>query len=242
MKVSKINQSLLLASLLLCFCSFVAVAQSRRAPTAQAPPPPPRPIAAEAKSPAIKVDVNGHFNGPAYTNEALGFALTLPQGWQVQDTGVQQQFAEKASQATVDASSNKAAMQASVARTTLLFITIKPTEGRINPLVVGITEDISLVFSVRTIEQYIESLRRAGEVEGSPLRFDEKMTIEEIGGVKFGVIGAGPRNPETALPPSVGQRYYVTLRKNHALTFILTYDGAAQLQACREILNSLKFQ
>ena len=154
---------------------------------------------------------------------------------------MQQQFAELASRATGETLKNQpAASQSAVARTTLLLIAVKPTEGKVNPLVVGMTEDISLIFNVRTIEQYMESLRRAGE--STPIRFDEQTTIEELGGIKFGVVGATPRNPETAQSSNVRQHYYITLRKNRALVFILTYDGAEQLQACREILNSLKFQ
>lgn len=101
-------------------------------------------------------------------------------------------------------------------------------------------EDISLAFNVRTLAQYLENMRRASE--STPLKFDEQTTIEEIGGIKFGVVGAAPRNPVSVPSATVQQRYYITLRKNHALAFILTYDGAEQLQACREILNSLKFQ
>jgi hypothetical protein len=241
MKVSKINQTLLLASLLLCFCSVASVAQSRRTTRKQIPPPsPPRPIAAEAKPPTVKVDVDGQFNGSTYTNEALGFALTLPQGWQAQDTGVKQKFAESTGRATGEVSKDQAEAQASVERTTLLLIAIKPTGGRVNPSVVGMTEDISVIFNVRTVEQYIDSVRRVSEA--TPLKFDDKSTTEEIGGIKFGVVGAVPRDPATTPSPTVRQLYYITLRKNHALAFILTFDGEEQLQACREILSSLKFR
>jgi len=186
------------------------------------------------------VDATGKLNGSVYTNDALGFTLTLPAGWEAQDREVQQRFAEAVTEKTDEITKGEAGARASVSRSTVFLIAVKPTDDRTNPAVVGMIEDIRLAFSVRTPRQYLENIRAASQ--NTPLIFDDKSSTEQINGVEFGMIGAGPKDPKASPSPTLRQRYYVTLRKNHAVIFILTYDGDTQLQACLEMLNSLKLQ
>jgi hypothetical protein len=186
----------------------------------------------------VRVDISGGFNGPTYTNNALGFTVTLPLGWQVQDREVHEQFAESATKKTEEITEGKPGAQASVERTKLLFIALKPTDGLTNPSVVAMTEDLTLVFNIRTPRQYLESMRQVAA--NSPLVFDDQITTEKINGVEFGVSGAAPRDTMSAPSPGIRQRYYVILQKNRALGFILTYDGNEQLRACMDMLNSFK--
>ena len=75
----------------------------------------------------------------------------------------------------------------------------------------------------------------------APIAFTEP-TSEVIGGVEYGVIGAGKPDPETHVVTTVAQYYYVTIRKNHALGFVLTPSDPEHLQECKDVLARVKFQ
>jgi len=242
MKRSKISCSAIILFMLLACCASASFAQSNRAPAARpspSPAPPPDPLPATQQT-GVRLDVTGKFNGLVYTNSALGFTLTLPPGWQVQDSDVQQQFAEATTKKAAEVKEGRAAAQASLSRTTLLFIVIKPTDQRINPTIIGLAEDIRLAFSTRTVHQYLESMRSISI--DSPFVFDANSTTERINGVEFGLLGSTPKEPHAPAMANLRQRYYVIIRRNHALGFILTYDGPEQLQACMEVLNTFKLQ
>ncbi|HVG31999.1 MAG TPA: hypothetical protein VM911_02930 [Pyrinomonadaceae bacterium] len=222
----------------LCFCAVSATRAQSGRPPAPRPTPSPAPPPAAAKPPSLRVDTTGKLNGSVYTNEALGFTLTVPAGWEAQDKEVQQQFADSVSEKSDEILKDTPSTRASVSRTTIFLIAIKPTNEKTNPAVIGMIEDIQLAFSVRTPYQYLENLRAAAR--NTQLVFDDKSTTEQINGVEFGLIGARPKDPNASASTTLQQRYYVTMRKKHALVFIVTYDGDKQLQACMELLNSLK--
>lgn len=219
--------------LLLC-CASLSVPQSRRAATARPipPPPPPKPVATE--------DVSGTLEGSTYTNKFFGFTLTLPDGWQAQDKDVQQQLTRRAREKAKEFKSvDQRAAQSSVPGPTLLLLAIKPTNGATNPIFFAAAENIALAFNIRTPPQYIAQVRRY-EKE-SPVVMEDKVTTERVGGVEFAVVGIRPRDPTHAASATVQERYYVTLRKNHAISFVLTYHTPDQMQACLDVLNSLTF-
>jgi len=233
------SRNLSIALLFIGLCATISVAQSKRSPSTQPPPPRPAPTSTDLKPATIAVDVTGSFAGQSYTNRALGFGLTLPPGWQAEDREVQNRFAEKVSQkAAENTAGRQPAAQASVARTTLLFVAVKPTDGKTNPIILAMAEDIALVFNIRTSRQYLEATR-SSNASMTPLVFDDQITTEKISGVEFGMLAA---NPKDSTAYSARQRYYVTLRHNHAIAFVLTFRGNEELQACLEVLNSLKFE
>ena len=205
--------------------------QAQRRPTSQPAPSPPPPART-----GIKIDVKGSFDGQNYTNKPLGLSMILPQGWEPQDTETQRQLAEKVDETVHDRSGGTAAAQASVSRTAILFILVRPTEGRTNPTILGMVEDIALAFNVRTPTQYLMAARAIAEK--SPLVFDNHVTTETINGVEFAWLVAVPKDPSS----SARQRYYVTLRRNHAISFVVTYHGDDELKSGMEVLHSLKFE
>lgn len=231
------RNNLSIALLFIGLCATVSIAQSKRGPSTQPPPPRPAPTPTDFKPASVAVDVTGSFTGQEYVSPALGFNLTLPQSWQAEDREVQTRFAERASEKVAEnAAGRQPAAQASVARTTLLFVAVKPTDGKTNPIIMAMAEDIALVFSIRTSRQYLEATR-SSNAGITALVFDDQITTEKIGGVEFSMLGASP----TVATSPLRQRYYVTLRHNHAIAFVLTFHGDEELRACLEVLNSLKF-
>jgi hypothetical protein len=199
---------------------------------------PPQPVPTPPVVPAngIKLDAKGVFAGSHYSNALLGLTFDLPAGWELQDSDTGAQFAARATEKGAEAGQGRPAAQASLARTTLLFLLVRPTQTATNPSVVVLSEDIALVFNVRTPEQYLMGMRK--QAGAAPLSFDSYTTNEKINGVDFAWMGAVPKNPNLAL----GQRYYVTIRNHHAIGLVMTFHSEAELNACLEVLNALKFK
>src|SRR2546423_7631333 len=144
----------------------LCAAQSRRV---SPPPPVPRPTPI-ATAGGIKVDVRGSFDGSIYSNKVLGFNVSVPQGWQVEDTDTRSEFAAAVSEKSIAANPGKPEIKASLARTNLLFILVRPTTTATNANFFAMSEDIRLVFNIRTPEQYLMATRKTGE--NSPLLFE----------------------------------------------------------------------
>ncbi len=236
-KITKNASSLVV----LACCASISVGQARRTqlPRGSNPPPPPLPAAV-----APRIDVSGKLEGSTYTNAFFGFTLTLPHGWQAQDIEVKKQFTEVVKdKAQEDSVMRQRAYQASIARTSLLLIAVKPTEERTNPLVISMAEDIGLAFNIRTPRQYAEQLRQLSIIDkNSLLIFEDEVKTERIGGVEFAVVDAVARNPNITPVAKARQSYYLTVRNKYGISFILTYHSPEELQACKEMLASLKFQ
>ena len=236
-------KSLLL--LLICLGVFDATsirAQSGRAParpgtdarSANDAPPDARP--ANDAQPVVHLDAAGNFDGTVYKNSSLGFSVTVPKGWEVQDKEVERAFASGAAEQTREIAGSEQSANESIDRTRLLFIAIKSSETNFNPSVIAMSEDISLAFDIRSSHQYIARLRSAAA--RTPLVFEPETADETINGVSFGVVGAA----SVSQAGKVRQRYYVAIFKHQALLFILTFHDDAQLKTCRELLASIKSQ
>lgn len=237
---------------MLAVCAFVptATAQSRRAsvpPSAQPVSPPPRALPLGDPKPSPRADVSGKFEGQTYVNKALGLSLVLPDGWQAQDTEVQQQLTNTVSERMKERTQKadpavQRAVQSSVARSTILLVAVKPSDDKISANMLAIAENIAVMLSVRTPRQYLELARHTNSIGDSPIVLDEEVKNEKIGEVDFAFVNAHLRNPQLAASSTVQQRYYAMMRKNYAVMFVLTYGTPAQLQSCLDVLKSLKLQ
>lgn len=245
--------SLLICLLALTGCAAITTtttAQARRAQAPQSsaqPPPPPRSVLLGDPKLTSRVDVSGKLEGQTYVNKALGFTLTLPQGWQAQDTDVQQQLVD-ASRERMQERTQKAdpavqrAVRSSIARSTMLLVAVKPSEDKVTANIMAIAENIAIMLSVRTPRQYLELARHTNSIGDSPIVLEDEIKTEQIGEVDFAFLHAHPRNPQLAASSTVQQRYYAMVRKNYAIMFALTYGTPEQLQSCLEVLKSLKLQ
>ena len=182
------------------------------------------------------MDAKGSFDGQVYTNKVLGFSLTVPEGWQFQDPETQTQFAARATERSAEMAQNSAGAKASLNRTKLLFILVRPTMTATNPTIVGMLEDVALAFNVRTPEQYLMAARNA--IANNPtLLFDSYTTSEKVNGIDFSWMGAHPKNPSV----NVAQRYYATLQNHQAIGFVMTFHSADELEWCLQVLQGIKF-
>lgn len=190
--------------------------------------------------PKIKVDLTGKFSGQRYVNEGLGLEVTLPDGWQFQDDEVNQKFAEKASERGATMSGGSKAMETSMSHSKILFLAVKPTDSRTNPTILGMAEDVSLAFNVRSPRQYLE-IMRLQPFENNPLVFGDRITDEVINNVQFAFLGASARDPMVMAQFNLRQKYYVTLRKHYAIGLVLTYHSPDELESLMEVIRSVKF-
>lgn len=249
------NKTLVTLALTL-FVPTVASAQARRKPPrpapvtrteiVPAPVPPPQQMTAPPTV-VLRADLSGRLDGSTYTNNLLGVQVTLPAGWQASDPGVKRQIEEQVKQEASESIQNKPAssrreLQASVARTSPLLLAIKPTDATSNPVMFLMSEDISVVPLITSPKQYAAALvRSSGDDAASQLLFDTQLQSERIGAVEYTVATARPRDKQSAAP-GVEQRSYITVRRNHALAFILTFAGEEQRQACLDVIRAVEYR
>lgn len=140
--------------------------------------------------PAARADVSGKFEGQTYVNKTLGFILTLPPGWQTQDTDVQQQLIDVARERMQERAQKsdpavQRAVRASFSRTTMLLVAVKPSEDKISPNIMAVAENIAIALSVRTPRQYLEQVRRTNTIGESLSAFEDEIKTEQIGGLSL---------------------------------------------------------
>lgn len=191
----------------------------------------------------MSVDAVSRFDGQSYVNKSLGFSVTLPVGWQAQDSDVQRQIAARASESArgIANERNRREMDNSIDRSRILLTAVKPTETSFNLVALVMSEDIRIALHVRTPRQYAEQMRRLSAAPALPIVFEGETMTERIADAEFAVMEARPRDPASVPTPDVRQKYFVTLRKNHALIFILSYSSPEQLRECRALLDTLRF-
>lgn len=223
----------------------VANAQARQQ-SRPAPPPAPKPLPTVNKvAPYFPPDTGATLVGATYTNPFLGFMLTFPDGWEVQNADVIKRANEYADRVVQEATSDdpqqtQRAIQQSMARTTHLLFAIKRSAVT-NAVFQSATEDLTSAIVIPTARQYAESARRTINAIEGPMVFGDTVTTERIGSEEYAVIKARPRTPPP-LAPDMEQLYYITIRKRHAVTFIITFSTPEERQACINALNAIKFQ
>lgn len=241
----------LLLLLALLGAAQVADAQARRTPRPTPPPAaPPAPAAPRPANPppprqqaVIGVDETGTFEGRTYANSALGFSLTLPAGWEAQDSDVQKEVLNRSADKVNEMVTTRGSkFDDSINRTKMLLIAVKPTDAAFSPSVTVMVEDIRAAIHVRTPKQYVEQMRKLLSLNPNlPIKFVGEPIASSVAGADFSSIEAGPSDPQATV--IFGQQYMVTLRKNRALVFILTYDGSpGQMKECQAVIEALRFQ
>ncbi len=224
---------------MMAFSSSPALAQSRRTSNVKtaplpAPAAPPRPYT----SPPVQA---GTFTGNTFTHNQLGFTLTLPDGWQVQNEEVKKAIVDVGKgilNSTPEGKSKLRNIGEKTIQSGLLLLTVRPGTERINPAF-GITaENIAVHLSVRTPQQFYARAREFLNAPNAPFQFSDELEIEQIGGMTYGTVEGKPKQE---IPFPIRQRLYITIRHNHAILINMLYVSDEQMQQCLEVLRLMKF-
>jgi hypothetical protein len=184
-----------------------------------------------------EVAASGTLTGSTYENRYFGLTLTVPAGWQVQDSSFKQQARERGKElVTSDDPAKRAEIIRAADNTlSLLMISEYPVGGSVpfNPMIVCGAEKVPSSMVKDT--DYISALKQTLQFSRVTMSVVKDVYSQTLGGVEFSVI-------DLALDiqgATVNQSYYAHIMKGYALFFIVVYQTNEQLNAESEILRSV---
>ena len=183
----------------------------------------------------------GRFEGSVYHNDYLGFTITLPSEWSIQDPQTTQQMVRTGEKILAGSNENmQAALEAGESRNLNLFMAFKHPYGSpvpYNPSLNAVAESVSHAPGIKTGADYLFHAKRLLESGQMKFSFPREVYSETLAGVPFHVM-----TTEVAVPPveAVKQEYYATVRRGYVLLLILSYSTEQEKAELRSILDTVK--
>jgi len=193
------------------------------------------------KRPGQQMDA-GRFEGRVYHNDYLGFQITIPAEWSIQDreiTDEKMRIGKKIAAGGDEAV--QASLEASETRTVNLVTAFQHLQGapvNYNSSISCVAEGVAHLPGIKTGGDYLFHAKRVLQGGLVPCAFPREVYTETVAGVEFHVLTAEMALEQTKI---IKQDYYATLRKGYTLLLILSYSTDEQKQALRDILTTVRF-
>jgi len=184
----------------------------------------------------------GRFEGRVYHNDYLGFQITIPAEWSIQDreiTDEKMRIGKKIAAGGDEAV--QASLEASETRTVNLVTAFQHLQGapvNYNSSISCVAEGVAHLPGIKTGGDYLFHAKRVLQGGLVPCAFPREVYTETVAGVEFHVLTAEMALEQTKI---IKQDYYATLRKGYTLLLILSYSTDEQKQALRDILTTVRF-
>lgn len=183
----------------------------------------------------------GKITNDVYQNEFFGFSVTLPPEWSVQDDAATQEIKELGEEMLVgDDKKMQAATKAAALNTVYLLTAFEHPLGspvEFNPSFMSIAERVRNVPGIKEGKDYLFHVKKFLEASQMEIAFPKEIYTEEIDGVSFDVMEL-----EMAMMGSVvTQRYYATIKKEYALSFVLSFASDENEENAKNILQTVRF-
>jgi len=184
----------------------------------------------------------GTINNSTYSNNYFGLTVTLPADWSVQDQEAQKRLMGMAGNLVAgDDKNEKALIKASELQTFNLFAAFKYPIGSpvpANPTVLALAEKVSQLPGIKQGKDYLYHVRQGVESSQIKMTFPKDIYPQKLGGVDFDVMDAQlAMNGKT-----VNEKYYCTIKKGYALTFIVAFESDQLDPAQQKFLDSVAFK
>ena len=176
-----------------------------------------------------------------YQNEYFGFKVDIPSEWTVQDQYATNQLVESGEKMiSGDDAMVKMSLKLAEKRTVYLFMVFEHPVGsavEMNPSIVCVAERVREFPGIKTGDDYLFHMKKLLAKSPAPLKFNKAAEEVTLGGVKFHRLDG----TITAMGQTVNQKYYATVMKGYALSFVTSGADDAQQEALNEIITSLRF-
>lgn len=181
---------------------------------------------------------DGAFKGRRYENAFFGLTVTVPEDWFLPSADdfnrVMAAGAKLAGQTTAPAEADDGPGDAR------LFSILRhspQSDGVSNPGLIAVAEYVGPEGENNTSRDYLKQLKNS--LKEGPLDWttDGLIAAEEIGGVSFSSMQGQLSDGSNF----VDQAYYVTIRKEYAVCFVLSYTDEEQRGELKEILDTIVF-
>lgn len=190
---------------------------------------------------ADEIDFGGITNS-VYQNTYFGMSVTIPADWSIQDQTRQRELEATGSKMLYGDDPNKEAIvKASELKIVNMFAVFEYPLGSpvpFNPSVIALAENVREYPGIKTGKDYLYHAKQALMSGQMQFSFPKPEYSVQLGGNPFEVMPVQMTVGRT----TVNQRYYVTIMKGYALSFIESYTSNDQETALQKILNSVAFK
>ena len=202
-------------------------------------------LAAAACSPktaeGAKAEIAEQVSPNTYRNTSVGLTVTAPDGWYVADSAFTEKLMDTGKQVSTSGmdAREKAQVDASLSRSANIFTFFQHAPDKAveaNPGVMGLTENIGLMPSIKRGRDYFAQARVMLENSGVPSRISADYSTRKIGGQQFDRMDVLMGPPEIA----VSQRYFAARHDNYVLVIIQSYKTDEELAVLDKVLDSIK--
>lgn len=184
----------------------------------------------------------GSVEDSVYYNDYFDMAIPFPADWNIQDQETLKKLTDAGGKMMAGDDENlQAVVKASELQTVNLFAVFKHPIGtpvQYNPNIVGVAERIDNAPGVQKGEDYLFHTKRLLESSRMKLNFPDGIITETIGGQPFSLLKAElPLGNRT-----IQQKYYATVIKGYALSFVASYETASEEAELADILALATFE
>ncbi len=183
----------------------------------------------------------GTFNKSVYSNQYFGLSVTVPDGWSVQDREAQARLTKAGSAAVAGDDKNlKAVLKASELHMVQLLTVFQHPLGTpvtFNPSFMGMAEMVRQLPGIQRGKDYQFQMKQTLASSQMKVSFPKETYTERIGGVDFDVM-------ETQMGVRgivVKQRYYSTIKKGYALSFVTSFTTDEEEASLKKALATVAF-
>lgn len=184
----------------------------------------------------------GSVTNSVYRNEYFGLTVTLPSEWSVQDNEARQQMMQTGREVIAGDDRNlKAAVKASEMKTVNLFAAFKHPVGTpvpYNPAIACVAERVRQMPGIKRGKDYLFHARKLLEAGQLSVSFPSEISAESVGGRDFDVM---PVDMSMA-GMTIRQKYYPTILKGYALSFVLCFTTDEDESALQDILKTVSIR
>ena len=184
----------------------------------------------------------GTIKNSVYQNKYFGLSVPLPPEWSVQDQEARRKLQEAGGTMLAGDDKNlKAVVKASEMTTVNLLTVFKHPQGKpvpFNPNFICMAERVHHMPEIKNGEDYLFQSKKLLETSRIDVSFPGEITTESVGGREFGVM-------HVEIPMSdmtIRQKYYATIMKGYALTFIVSYSTDEEESSLQKILKKVTFK
>ncbi|HEY2975890.1 MAG TPA: hypothetical protein VGJ48_25470 [Pyrinomonadaceae bacterium] len=227
MKTSPVR-SLAHLFVIIVLCGATFAQSSKRAAS-------PSPTTAQTPTLPQASHLRGVVTGSVYENDYFGLRFAVPTGWSIHDDATKKNFMERGkAEIVAKDDQDRAGLDAAAERTLILFTASKiplASTGQFNAVFMVLAEPVSLS---TTVPGYIEQLKSILQQGKTPVSFSEEQ-VETINGVQFHTFTTTFGSPANL----VRQRFYLLIKKGHALALISTIVSDSDTEVMNSIIKSV---
>jgi hypothetical protein len=185
---------------------------------------------------------SGTIKNSVYSNAYFGFTLRIPDKWHVLDDKAEETIMNVGRQALFGEDKNlKKATDVSEPETVNLLTILKhPLESEVhyNPGLACIAEKIDHPPGIKEGKDCLYRVKQFLETSELEPAFPKEIYSQTLGGIDFDVLYIEFNYGNMV----VKQKYYTTIMKGYALSFIISFATEEDLKSLKQSLESINFQ